>query len=140
MKSERQVKLVGVLILSAIVIGSLALSGRAQKAGELRQFMRQKLEHSQRVLEGLTREDFPLVARNARAMKGLSQDAQWRVSQNLNYVRLSDEFQGLTEELAQKARDENLDGATLAYLKVTLKCVECHKLVRDERLISQASP
>ena len=46
--------------------------------------MRQKLDHSQKVLEGLTLEDYALVAENARALKELSEDTRWRVSPNVN--------------------------------------------------------
>jgi hypothetical protein len=138
MKATKVVKSTGVLVLCAILLGGLAVSGRGQDGKGLRQFMRQKLEHSQRVLEGLTREDYAMVAKNATALKELSEDAQWRVSPNINYLRMSSEFQDLAVETATKAKDRNLDGATLAYLKLTMKCIECHKLVRDERLIGFA--
>jgi hypothetical protein len=138
MKATTIVKSLGVLAFCTILIGGLAVSGRGQEGRALRQFMRQKLDHSQKVLEGLTREDYALIAKNARAMKQLSEDAQWRVSQNVNYLRMSNEFQDLADEVAGKAKDRNLDGATLAYLKLTMKCIECHKLLRDERLIGFA--
>ena len=69
-------------------------------------------------------------------MRELSEDARWRVSPNANYLRLSAEFQDVAGELAAKAKERNLDGATLAYVKLTMNCVKCHRLVRDERLIS----
>jgi hypothetical protein len=115
---------------------ALATVGKDEPRGELRKFMRQKLEHSKGVLEGLALEDFDMIARNADAMRTLGQDARWRVSPNLNYLRLSSEFQDLANELVRSARKRNLDGATLAYVDLTLNCVKCHKLVRDERLIT----
>jgi hypothetical protein len=69
-------------------------------------------------------------------MRELSEDARWQVSPNVNYLRLSAEFQDLAGELATTAKDKNLDGATLAYVKLTMNCVKCHKLVRAERLIT----
>ena len=100
--------------------------------------MRQKLEHSQKVLEGLALEDFAMIAENARELKELSEDARWRVSPDINYLRLSSQFQDLAEELAQDAKDKNIDGATLAYVQMTVNCVACHKLVRDKKLLSFA--
>ena len=129
----------GVLIalaLSGTLGAVLGAAGQDDARSGLRQFMRRKLERSQRVLEGLTREDFDLIARNAKALRELSEDAQWRVSPNVNYLRLSAEFQDLADEMAGKAKAKNLDGATLAYVRMTLNCVKCHKLVRDERLIT----
>ena len=138
MKATTSVKSFGVLVFCTILVGALAVSGRGQDGKGLRQFMRQKLDHSHRLLEGLTREDYTMVAKNATALKELSEDAQWRVSPNINYLRMSNEFQDLAAETATKAKERNLDGATLAYLKLTMKCIECHKLVRDERLIGLA--
>jgi cytochrome c556 len=108
---------------------------RAQKPDALRPFMRQKLELSQGLLEGLTREDYALLRRNAEALRKLSEDAQWRVSPNVNYLRLSNDFQARTEAIAAEAADRDLDGATLAYVEMTLNCVKCHQLVREKKLV-----
>ena len=124
------------LALAATVAGGLIASGAGQERSPLQTFMRQKLEHSKNALEGLAVEDFPLIAKNAMAMRQLSEDARWRITPNLDYLRRSAEFQDLTAELAAKAKARNLDGATLAYVKLTMNCVSCHKLVRDERLIA----
>jgi len=124
------------LVLAATLAGGLIASGAGYERSPLQQYMRQKLEHAKNVLEGLAVEDFALIAKNARAMRELSEDARWRVSPNINYLRLSAEFQDLAGEMATKAKERNLDGATLAYVKLTMNCVKCHKLVRDKRLIS----
>jgi hypothetical protein len=70
-------------------------------------------------LEGQTLEDYPLPIKNARAMKESSEDAQWRVSPDVNYSRVSEDFKGLADELARKAGDGKLDGASLTNLKLT---------------------
>jgi len=124
------------LVLAATLAGALVASGKGQERGPLQKYMRQKLEHSKNLLEGLATEDFALIAKNATAMRELSEDARWRVSPNANYLRLSNEFQDLADEMADKAKERNLDGATLAYVKLTMNCIKCHKLVRDKRLIS----
>ena len=124
------------LVLAATMAAGLIASGEGQERSPLQTYMRQKLEHAKNALEGLAVEDFALIAKNATAMRELSEDARWRVSPNVNYLRLSAEFQDLAGELAAKAKERNLDGATLAYVKLTMNCVKCHKLVREERLIS----
>jgi len=88
------------LVLSLIGVGAFATRGEGQDQGGLRKFMRQKLEHSQKVLEGLALEDFAMIAENAAELKALSEDARWRVSPDINYLRLSAQFQDLAEELA----------------------------------------
>jgi hypothetical protein len=48
-----------------------------------------------------------------------------------DYVTFTREFQQLTDEMAKKAREKNIDGAALAYLRLTMNCVSCHKYVRE---------
>jgi hypothetical protein len=124
------------LVLAATVAGGLIASGASQKRSPLQQYMRQKLEHAQYALEGLALGDFKLIEKNATAMRKLSEDARWRITPNLDYLRRSAEFQDLAAELAAKAKARNLEGATLAYVQLTINCVNCHKLVRDERLVT----
>lgn len=127
----------GVLALSLLVsvcVAAGSFRARGQQPTGLSGFMRQKLAHSQKVLEGLTLENYAMIVENAEALKTLSQDARWQVSPNINYLRMSSEFQDQAAELATKAKQKNLDGATLAYLRLTMSCVKCHQFTRDNRL------
>ncbi len=97
------------------------------------EFMRQKLEFSKNVLEGLALEQYALVEKNAKALKKLSEAAEWEVPMIPNatdYVALTSDFQRFADDLARNAKAHNIDGATLAYLKLTMNCVQCHKYVR----------
>jgi hypothetical protein len=136
MKRIRKGHRLGLLALAVTLAGWPLASGGGQKRTPLQEFMRQKLELAKNALEGLAVQDFALIAKNAKAMREVGEDARWRVSPNPNYLRLSAVFRDLADELATKANQEKLDGATLAYVKLTINCVECHKLVRDDRLIS----
>ena len=42
-------------------------------------------------------------------------------------------FIDANEQLIAEANANDLDGATLAYVQLTLSCVNCHKLVRDAK-------
>ena len=93
-----------------------------------------KLEYSKLVLEGLTMENYATIIKNAKALKTLSEAAEWEVPTIPNageYIVFTSEFQRLADELARKAADKNMDGATLAYLRLTMNCVNCHKYVRQ---------
>ena len=73
-------------------------TGRAsqQQKQNRREFMRRKLEFSKNVLEGLALEQYPTIEKNAKAMKVLSQAAEWEVPMIPNaadYVALTSEFQ-----------------------------------------------
>jgi hypothetical protein len=96
-------------------------------------FMRAKLAHSQNVLEGLAIEDFDLIDKGAQQLSLASEDASWQVLQTEDYARQSADFRRSCDSLRKAAKARNLDGAALAWMEVTLKCVQCHKYVRDER-------
>lgn len=98
-----------------------------------RDFMRQKLEFSKQILEGLTTENYESLGKGAKALRRLSRAAEWEVPTIPNateYVTFTAEFQRLCDELTLKAKEKNIDGATLAYLRITMNCVNCHKYVR----------
>ena len=94
-------------------------------------FMRAKLGHSQNVLEGLALEDFELIERAAHDLALASQASSWQVLQTEDYARQSDDFRRSCNALRRAAKEKNLDGAALAWMEVTMKCVQCHKYVRD---------
>ena len=93
--------------------------------------MRAKLGHAQLVLEGLALADYDLIARGAHDLALASQASSWQVLQTEDYARQSREFRRACESLRFAAKDKNLDGAALAWMEVTLKCIQCHKYVRD---------
>jgi len=110
---------------------------RADQPAEKRtraEFMRQKLNFSKDVLEGLALERFDTIEKSGKALKRLSEAAEWEVATIPNftdYVALTTEFQRHADELVKQAKKKNIDGATLAYLKITMSCVQCHKFVRE---------
>jgi hypothetical protein len=96
--------------------------------------MRLKLDYSKKVLEGLTLEDYSSITTSARALRRLSEAAEWEVPtipDAKEYVAFTAEFQRTADELVKKAKDKNVDGATLAYLRLTMNCVNCHKYTRQ---------
>jgi hypothetical protein len=104
----------------------------AEKPVEL--FMQQKLTHAEAVLEGLVTEDFDKIAKAAVEMRTLSQAADWQVLRTPSYDLFSKEFQRSCDQLEKAAKEENTDAASLAYIRVTMTCLSCHKHVRNERL------
>jgi hypothetical protein len=57
----------------------------------------------------------------------MSLDTTWQVLQSPEYATKSAELRVVANELAEAAKAENLDAATLAYVKMTMTCVDCHK-------------
>lgn len=140
MKRERRTMVAALAVVSALVMLPLLAAfciseGRASQPEKRNrsELMRQKLEYSKNVLEGLSLEQYDLIEKNAKALKVLSQAAEWEVPVIPNatdYVALTSEFQRYADDLARCAKQRNIDGATLAYVKLTMNCVQCHKFVR----------
>ncbi len=113
-----------------IVLAVLWGSGGGELQDERSTYMQFKLAHAQQLLGGLVREDFPAISRHAQQLKLLSQDASWEVYRGAEYEQLSVMFRRETDRLAEAAGHRNLDGATLAYVQLTLTCVQCHDQMR----------
>lgn len=94
-----------------------------------RQLMQKKLEHSREVLAGLSTEDFARVAENAQALERLT-NQQWVAVESEPYRMHLKNFRFAASELHRFAGDKNLEGATLAYLQMTMSCIDCHKYLR----------
>lgn len=103
----------------------------APKKIAMQAFMRKKLEASQSVLEGLALEDFDLIAKGAKQLKTTSAAAEFLVIHDPVYTEHADEFRRIIDKLERAAKERRIDGATLAYVDMTMSCVECHKYVRN---------
>ena len=102
--------------------------------------MRQKLEHSKGVLEGLATENFDLIAKNAEKLRAMSQGPGWKSYDNPGYAWRINLFRRNVDALVKSATDRNLDGATLAYVNLTMSCVECHKFARGKESVFLDKP
>jgi hypothetical protein len=106
---------------------------RPPEPSTLQAFMRLKLAHAQDVLEGLATEDFGKISRGAQKLRALAVDASWNVYETEEYALYSREFIDAARQMGASAREKNIDAAALAYVQLTLTCVQCHKHVRDVR-------
>jgi hypothetical protein len=95
--------------------------------------MQAKLAHAQALLEGITKADFPLVERNALALKEISQGADWLAHESPAYFALSAEFRTTCDDLVTQARDGNIRALAATYGSLANSCVSCHAWLRRER-------
>jgi hypothetical protein len=121
-------------VLGLLAMCTLSMNAYSQQRVEMRDFMRAKLKYSQKVLEGLVIDDMAAVQKGAQEMKLLSLEETWRVLQTMEYVEFSRKFRGDADALATAAGKNQLENSTAAYNRLTTRCVECHKYVRDVRM------
>lgn len=132
-RSSQILMFLGILAIGIALFQWNHLSAKpAEKPVE--RFMEAKLDHSQDVLEGLVTEDFDQIAKAAAEMRTLSQAAEWQVLRTPSYDLFSKEFQTACNQLEKSAKEKNTDGASLAWIKVTMTCLSCHKHVRSAKV------
>jgi hypothetical protein len=109
--------------------------GNADKQNEpehaLQRFMRQKLQASNLILEGLCTENLKMVSEGSDTLMKMSREEHWRVSNDMMYRRYSEQFVSAVEELKHEADDLDMNGASTAWVDVTMKCLRCHEWVRN---------
>ena len=112
----------------------LSKNVQGEDSKKVSELMRKKLQHAQKVLEGIALNDFDKILEHADGLMQVSKEVEWKVVKTPRYEVQSNEFRRAVEILQEKATQKNLDGAALGYVELTLTCVKCHKYVREARM------
>jgi hypothetical protein len=96
-------------------------------------WMRKKLDLSRNILGGIAAGDFEEVSKNARTMRSLSKFESFVRRSTPGYRTQVDFFEHSIDEIIRYAKDENLEGVTLSFNRMTHSCVSCHKQLREKR-------
>ena len=94
-------------------------------------WMKMKMKHSQQVFEAIARADMQAAGDAAKQMSTLNWFEQIVKGKNELYQQELWRFRLANKQLIQYAEKENIEGATLAFIDLTLSCVDCHKKLRD---------
>ena len=105
----------------------------------LSDFMQQKLDASNEILRGLMTDDLELVEENADKLLDMSREEKWRASNDMMYLQHSSQFGNAVDELREKAKDGSMDGASLAWINVTMSCIQCHNWVRNTIMVDDGN-
>jgi hypothetical protein len=129
------------IVLAVVIAGLAQAQGGAEPvedmpkvARPLDSFMRRKLELSKDALKGIVTEDFPLIKKTAEGLEKMSRQAEWEVFHLDEYNHFSAEFRRIARSMAKQAENKNIDGSALAYMQLTMSCVECHKFTRGVKM------
>ena len=126
----------GVLLLSlGITAGPY---GQPKAPVGTKEFMREKLQQSQKLLAALATEDYFTLDKVSQRLGVMTQEASWQAFQNPDYAGFSANFRSHVNALSKAAKEKNIDAATLAYVRATMSCVDCHKWVRG-RVVAENS-
>lgn len=142
MRSHRVLVLIG--CLTVVTGGLLVTQGFAQKESSGQTlphapdptaiFMRQKLDYSQRIIEGIALENYDLITINAMRMWSMARKNAFKVTKNVLYREKVRTFQTDVTGLLEASRSKNTTNVLKAYTKVTADCVDCHQSFRHEQV------
>ena len=119
------------LILLVLVLTAPTLPGQTPAT---RRVMREKLTHSQRILEAILTSDFALLERETTALTRVTETAAWQALRSPEYLRQSEAFLAANRALNEAAKTRDLDGAAQLYSSLTMSCFACHRHMKDSRL------
>ncbi len=95
--------------------------------------MQDKLSHSQMILKGMTTENFDLILQNTKLLGLISKATVWHKSDNEDFRRHAANFQESVNFMEEQAKNKNLEGVTMGYMRLVFNCLHCHNLVRQKK-------
>ena len=110
------------------------LGGADVEPTHVKPLMRRKLDRAKNILEGLALEQFDKIASNARSLRLLSMEAGWNMVQTEEYRKQSDDFRRACNSIEKAAKAKDIHRAALSYVSLTVRCVECHSYMRDNKI------
>ena len=123
------------VLVGALLAGSVAtVPAQTPETGRL---MRDKLTHSQRILEAIMTSDFASLQRESAAMVRATELPAWSVLKSPEYLRQSAAFVRANQDLQEAAQARDLDAAALDYMALTLTCFQCHKHIKGKRIAAR---
>jgi hypothetical protein len=121
------------LIVILLVASAWVAAAAAQTIG-LNRVMRTKLGYAQQILGDVVTSDWAGLARHSQELRGAAEDPAWAVLTTPEYVRHTAAFLRASEDLLKAAKQRDLEAAPLAYVSLTMSCVQCHRYVARTRL------
>ena len=119
------------LTIAALLVASSSVHGQTARTGRL---MREKLQHSQRILEALTTSDWTLLQQETRALQMVTSSPTWTELITPELRPYTGAFQKALTDLSQAAERRDYDFAGTSYSTLTSACFGCHKHIMKSRI------
>ena len=123
---------VTLISLSTFLVVSGA-SVRSQEADPVKKLMSLKMDYTHQVLESLIKQDFEAIKELSFRLVVLTGTEDWMVIRTPEYSEHTVHFRRAVEAFQEAPKRGDMDAAALAYLDMTLSCVQCHKYVLEYR-------
>jgi cytochrome c556 len=131
--------LTSLALMAALEVASAHASAQSPT---LRTAMRDKLMHTQRLLEAVVRADYAAVGRSAEALSRISETEinSWQPGVPPEYAKQATLFRSSVRGLREAAAKRNGDAVLAEYTALVSSCTRCHAHVRSFRLIAIEIP
>jgi hypothetical protein len=103
----------------------------------LNRVMRQKLVDAQGVMAAVVTSNWAELDRRTKALEKATEDPVWLVLNTPEYAKQSQAFVRAVNDLVETAARRDSDAAPLAYVALTMRCVQCHRYVARARIAAQ---
>jgi hypothetical protein len=122
--------------LSALTFVMMLLAGGTAGAQTARTagMMREKLVHTQRVLEALTTSNYDMLDRESVALSRIAESPRWAELKTRELLIYTDNFLKAVADLAAASKRRDLDAAALDYTALVTTCYQCHKRIKGLRI------
>lgn len=121
------------MIRFVLLASSAAFVLAAGPANTTQVLMREKLEATHGLLEGLVKEDFAKIETHAQKLANISHATEWHKLDDADFLHYAKSFQNSADFLVQEAKKKSVEGVSMGYVRVTLDCMQCHNFVRAGR-------
>ena len=121
-------------IVAVALAGSVWAGVVAGQTVALKRVMQMKLEQSQQILGAMVTSNWAELQRHSEALQQLTRDPAWAVLTTPEYVRQTTAFLRASEDLVDAAKRRDGEAAPLAYVSLTMSCVQCHRYVARARI------
>ena len=126
-----------VALAALLGLSAMSASDGAAQTPALGRLMREKLAHSEKVLEAIMTSDYASLQRHSEDLIRVTESPVWSVLKSPEYIRHSAAFLRATQDLVKAAADRDFDAATMHYVSLTLSCYQCHRYIKNRRIAGQ---
>ncbi len=121
----------------AILTTVFGLSAVSAQGPQVNALMREKLQHTQKILEAVVTSDWTMLETQTRELEALTRDQRWSVLRYPEYAKYSGQFLQAVQTLHTAAAQRDLEKTPKAYADVTLQCVNCHRYLARARIVAK---
>lgn len=127
-------KATGWVLAGALLMAAAGATAAARQTVALDRVMRAKLEHAQQLLGDVVTSNWAGIEQHSEALRRATENPAWEVLMTPEYARQTEAFLRASDDLIDSAKRRDLDATPVAYVSLTMSCVQCHRYVARMRI------